>query len=95
MANEIKIIGKVVLTRTYDWWQRVGDEIETGDPGPFDWVDACEMARIDLTREGSFCFRVTGVAGRHSEIKVGDYVCCNGYGSDVVFVRLSKAATVL
>ncbi len=81
--------GRVVFTGTYQWWEIVGDEIATGEPWEGRWEAAAEVAGLDLTDEEAWVVRVEEVADRHTAIRVGDYACCQGYGSDVEFVRLA------
>ena len=84
-------IERVVYTGTSDWWQIVTDngEIETDEGG---WGDdeerAAELAGINTDYDDSWICRVTAVEPHHSAIRVGDYVCSDGYGADVIFVRL-------
>lgn len=83
--------GRVVFTATHDWWEIVSrdEEIATGDAWPAGYEAAAAIAGTNLDDEESWVCRVVGDTGRHAAIKAGDYVCCDGYGSDVVFVRLS------
>lgn len=83
--------GKVVFTGTSEWWQIVSRNEITTDEGCWN-VDsevAANLAELNLEDAECWVARVTDVSERHSAIKVGDYVCCQGIGSDVVFVRLN------
>lgn len=89
MATEAT--GRVVFEATHDWWQIVcrREEIETGQTWSGRWGEAAGVADIDPDDPESWVEQVTSVAERHEAIQVGDYVCCQGVGSDVRFVRLS------
>jgi hypothetical protein len=82
--------GRVAFTGTADWWRIVSDrgEVVTGEPWEGDWERAADVADLDLDDEESWVCRVTEVDDRHTAIRPGDYVCCQGIGSDVDFVRL-------
>lgn len=83
--------GKVVFTGTSDWWQIVnGNDEIVCDAEPFtgEWEQAAELAEINVDDDESWVSVVTHVDERHTAIKVGDYACCDGYGCDVIFVRL-------
>lgn len=82
---------RVVFTGTREWWEIVGrdEEVVAADECfPAGWQRAAELAEIDVDDPESWISQVTEVAERHSAIKVGDYACCQGIGSDVIFVRL-------
>lgn len=80
---------QVVFTGSADWWQIVSqrEEVEIDDGCTGDWEPAAAEAGTNLDCEESWVARVTHVDDRHTAIKVGDYVCCDGIGSEVVFVR--------
>lgn len=81
--------GKVVFTGTEDWWEIVSQgEIEVSDAWPAGWERAADAADLNTDDEESWVCRVGKVDARHTAIQPGDYVCCQGYGSDVVFVRI-------
>lgn len=85
-----KTAGKVVFTGTWQWWEIVSQyEIETTESY---WSANAEraagIAGTDAGDDESWVCRVIGDTGRHTAIREGDYACCRGYGSDVVFVRL-------
>lgn len=81
---------KVIFTGTADWWQIVSKEeikIDEGNWGG-DYEAAFEAAELNADDDESWVACVTEVSDRHSAIKVGDYVCCQGIGDVVIFVRL-------
>lgn len=83
---------KIVYTAPWQWWEIVSKngEIETGDTWPSGYEEACAVAGTNLDDEESWCAQIKEVSPRHSALRVGDYVCCDGFGSDVVFVRVSQ-----
>lgn len=94
MATTTKT-AKTVFTADASWWDIVqtqgGIELEAeGWKG--DWETAADEADIDIDDPESWVVRVAGVDEQHDAIKIGDYACCQGYGDDVIFVRVSKPA---
>lgn len=78
-----------VFTGTYDWFQIVErrKEIVLADGTPPGWEESAEAAEIDPDDPESWVAEVKSVDERHSAIRPGDHVCCQGIGSDVIFVR--------
>ena len=82
---------RVVFTASWEWWEIVSrdEEIVTEeDAWTGRWEDAAAIAGTNIDYDDSWVVQVTEVADRHPAIRPGDYACCDGYGSDVVFVRL-------
>lgn len=85
-----KLTGVVKLCSA-DWWRIVSDrgEVVTGESFQGNYERAAFIAGIDLDDPESWVAVVTAVDDRHNAIRPGDYVCCQGIGSDVAFVRLA------
>jgi len=83
---------RVVFTASWEWWEIVSrdEEIVTDDESVWTgrWEEAASLAGTNIQDYESWVVQVTEVADRHPAIRPGDYACCDGYGSDVVFVRL-------
>ncbi len=83
---------RVVFTASWAWWEIVSrdEEIVTDDENACTgrWEEAASLAGTNIDYDDSWVVRVTEVDDRHSAIRPGDYACCDGHGSDVVFVRL-------
>lgn len=83
---------RVVFTASWAWWEIVSrdGEVVTDDESCWTgrWEDAASIAETNIDDSESWVVQVTEVADRHPAIRPGDYACCDGYGSDVVFVRL-------
>ena len=80
---------RVVFTATAEWWQIRGGDFTLADA----WQGAdCEraagVAEIDTDDTESWVCQIEAVDEEHTAIRAGDYVCCQGIGDDVVFVRL-------
>lgn len=79
---------RVVFQASWEWWEIVSrGEIEIDEGCTGDWEQAGRAAEVNLDCEESWVARVVAVARRHEAIRVGDYVCCDGPGSNVFFVR--------
>lgn len=78
---------RVIFTGTADWWNLVCG-IETGEAWEGDWEAAAYVAELDLDDEECWVCRIEAVDAEHTALSVGDYVCCQGVGSDVTIVRL-------
>jgi hypothetical protein len=88
-SEKTKAPGRVVFTGDAAWWSlvRQGAEIELGDPHCDERERAAAVAGLDLDDPESWVGYVAAAAERHSVIQVGDYVCCQGVGEGVTFVR--------
>ena len=82
---------RVVFTETAEWWQIRGADFTLADAWQgADCERAAAVAGIDTDDSESWTCRVKQVDEEHSAIRVGDYLCCQGIGGDVVFVRLGN-----
>jgi hypothetical protein len=79
----------IVFTGTYAWLRVVerAGELELSKRQPPGWEEAALTAGLDASDPESWVARVEAVAPWHSAIKPGDFACCQGVGSDVVFTR--------
>lgn len=83
--------GEVVYTATNDWWQIRSDDFTLSDAWESaDCERAAEVAGINTDDDESWACRIEAVGDERIAIKVGDYVCSQGIGDEVIFVRLAK-----
>ena len=83
-------IDRVVFTATSEWWQICEGDFTLASA----WCGAnCERAasaaEIDVDDPESWAARIEEVDEAHTALRAGDYVCCQGIGEDLIFVRLA------
>lgn len=77
---------KKIFEATSEWLEIINqnEEIEFDD----EWnEDALKYAEINLSDEESWGGRVTYIDSRHTLLRKGDYICCQGFNSPIVFIR--------